>query len=155
MVYKYDQHPMPLLRIPCSNFDHAFALFPIFKRTWLEVNGFLSYQVHYDRYMYNVAMNLCDDILIDLPATIFNDRADITGNNQDQTYQETSKSYSTEGNGNDPLNDDYHVCFTATMHTVNKFKKYINDKFGYNIPLTDLKKPMRVVNKSTEKSHVS
>jgi hypothetical protein len=95
---------------------------------------------------------MCDGILIDLPATVFNDRFDITGNNNDSTFKETVSSYDTEGNPNDPCNDDYHVCFLAMMHTVNKFKSYINKNFGYDIPLNDLTKPMKMINKHT-KSH--
>ena len=152
LVYKHDDHPMPLLRIPCSNFQHPFALFPIVKRQWLEVNGHLSYQVHYDRFMYNVAQNMCEGIVIDLPATIFNDRADLTGNNRDATFAHSSSSY-TEGNPADPCNDDYHVCFVAVMHTVNKFYKYLNDHHNYQFELRDLSKPLQIVTKSTGVSH--
>lgn len=153
MVYQYDDHPMPLLKIPCSNFEHPFALFPIVKRDWLEVNGQLSYQIHYDRFIYNTAQNMCDGIIIDLPATIFNDRADLTGNNNDETFKQTSTSYDTEGNPNDPMNDDYHICTLVTMHTVNKFYKYLNDNHNYQFPLKDLTRPLQIVKKEIGNSH--
>lgn len=153
VVYQYEDHPMPILNLPHRNFYHPFPLTPIVKRQWFEVNGQISYQVHYDRFLHNVAQNMCDGIQIDIPVSIFNDRYDLTGNNNDETFNQSSTNYDTEGDPSDPLNDDYYVCTLATLHTVNKFYKYLNDNHNYQFLLRDLAKPIKIVTKPIGKSH--
>jgi hypothetical protein len=153
VVDQHREHPMPFLRMPSENFDHPFALFPIIKKIWFEVAGTISYQIHYDRFLYNVARNICEDILINIPVTVIHDRADLTGNNRDETFENAMKSYvETEGNPADPYNDDYPTNLQVTFHTVNKLKKYINETFGYEIPLIDVTKEIKVVS-HTAQSH--
>ena len=145
-VDEHQDHPMPLLRMPSENFDHPFALFPIIKKTWYQAAGTISYQMHYDRFLFNVAQNICDGIVIDIPATVTHDRADITGNNRDETFENSFNSYvKTEGNPADPFNDDYPTCMQVTLHVVNRLRKYINDNYGYQIPLIDVQQPMRFI----------
>lgn len=143
-IIKNEQHPMPLLRMQVEKFNHPFAIFPIIKKEWFTVTGVFSHYVHNDRFLYNVAQNICDGILIDIPVSVLHDRADITGNNDDETFKTTLNNY-TEGNPEDPFNDDYPVNLQVVFHTVNKLRKYINDNYGYEIPLLDLSKPLEVV----------
>lgn len=140
---RYVEHPMPLLRMPCSNFEHPFALFPIIKKEWFNVCANLSYYAHIDRFLYNVAQNICGGIIVDIPVTVTHDRADITGNNQDLTFEKSYQSHD-KGNPNDPFSDEYPVAFQAVMHMVNRLRQHINQKYGYEIPLTDLTKPMKL-----------
>lgn len=140
---RYVEHPMPLLRMPCSNFEHPFALFPIIKKEWFNVCGFFSYYAHVDRFVYNVAQNISGGIIVDIPVTVTHDRADITGNNRDETFETSYKSHD-RGNPADPDSDEYPVAFQVVMHMVNRLRQHINQNYGYQIPLTDLTKPMKL-----------
>jgi hypothetical protein len=144
IIDQYQSHPMPLLRMPSENFDHPFALFPIIKKEWFDVVGTFSYQVHNDRFVYNVASNLCGDILVNIPVNVIHDRADITGNNNDDTFKTALSTYGDEGDPTCPLNDDYPVNFEVVIHTVNKLRKHINKNYGYNMPLIDQNQPMGI-----------
>lgn len=150
-IEKNREHPMPLLRMQVENFDHPFALFPIIKKEWFTTVGVFSHYVHNDRYLYNLARNICDGILVDIPVNVLHDRADITGNNDDDTFKNTLNNY-TEGNPADPFNDDYPVNLQVVLHHVNKLRKHINNNYGYEIPLIDLDKPMQFI-KHEAKSH--
>lgn len=90
------------LRMPCTTMRHPFALFPIFPREWIDLFGCISPVTHSDWWIYHVTKH--SDCFKDIPVYVYHDRADVTGNNNDETYRETS--YSTDGK--DPTNpDDY------------------------------------------------
>lgn len=91
-----------LLRIPCVNMNHPFALFPIIPKSWINLFGHISPVAHSDWWIYHVANN-CDRIK-NIDAQVYHDRADVTGNNNDETYNE--RSY--DADGRDPTNpNDY------------------------------------------------
>jgi hypothetical protein len=148
---RYLDHPMPLLRMPCSNFEHPFALFPIIRKEWFNVCGFFSYYTHIDRFLYNVAQNIAGNIIVDIPVTVTHDRADLTGNNRDQTFENSYKSHD-HGNPQDPNSDEYVVALQVVMHMVNRLSVHINTKYGYQIPLIDQTKPMEI-RKTMANSH--
>jgi hypothetical protein len=82
---------------------HPYSIFPIVPREWFEVLGFLSEHPLNDAYISQIAWLL--DIMQRIPVQVLHDRADLTGNNNDSTYQQ--RRY-FEGNINDPL-DFNHV----------------------------------------------
>lgn len=91
-----------LLRMPCANMNHPFALFPIIPRSWIDLFGQISPVNHSDWWIYHVAGN-CNRKR-DIPVSVYHDRADVTGNNNDQTFKE--QSYAADGK--DPTNpEDY------------------------------------------------
>jgi len=91
-----------LVRIPCSNMNHPFALFPIIPRQWLDLFGTISPVAHSDWWIYHVARGV--DRITNIDASVYHDRADVTGNNNDATFQE--RSY--DADGKNPLNpNDY------------------------------------------------
>lgn len=91
-----------LLRMPCVNQNHPFALFPIIPSKWIEFFGCISPVTHSDWWIYHVA-GVAGRIK-NIPVNVYHDRADVSGGNNDQTYKE--QSYAADGK--DPTNpDDY------------------------------------------------
>jgi glycosyltransferase involved in cell wall biosynthesis len=82
---------------------HPYSIFPIVPRKWFEVLGHLSLHPLNDAYISQIAWLL--NIMVRIPVRVLHDRADLTGNNNDSTYQQ--RRY-FEGNINDPL-DFNHV----------------------------------------------
>jgi hypothetical protein len=92
-----------LLRMPCINMNHPFALFPVIPRSWIDYFGKISPVNHSDWWIYHVTHNT--DRLKNIPVQVFHDRADVTGNNNDETYHE--QSYDSDGK--DPTNPEDYV----------------------------------------------
>jgi len=91
-----------LLRMPCVTMNHPFALFPIIPREWINVFGRVSPVNHSDWWIYNVTAPV--GRLMNIPVQVYHDRADVTGNNNDETFKE--QSYAADGR--DPTNpEDY------------------------------------------------
>lgn len=91
-----------LLRMPCVTMNHPFALFPIIPREWINVFGRVSPVNHSDWWIYNVTTPA--GRLLNIPVQVYHDRADVTGNNNDETFRE--QSYAADGR--DPSNpEDY------------------------------------------------
>jgi len=91
-----------LLRMPCVNMDHPFALFPIIPRDWIEFFGKISPVNHSDWWIFHVTYH-CNRIR-NIPVQVYHNRADVTGQNNDETFQE--QSYAADGK--DPTNpEDY------------------------------------------------
>jgi len=91
-----------LLRMPCVNMNHPFALFPIIPRAWTDFFGSVSPVNHSDWWIYNVTVPV--GRMKNIPVEVYHDRADVTGGNNDETFQE--QSYAADGK--DPTNpEDY------------------------------------------------
>jgi len=91
-----------LLRMPCVNMNHPFALFPIVPRAWVDVFGQVSPVNHSDWWIYNVTVPAGK--MRNIPVQVYHDRADVTGGNNDETFAE--QSY--DADGKDPTNpEDY------------------------------------------------
>lgn len=91
-----------LLRMPCVNQNHPFALFPIIPREWINHFGCISPVTHSDWWIFHVTSVAAR--IKNISVEVYHDRADISGGNNDQTYSETS--YDADGkNPNNP--DDY------------------------------------------------
>jgi len=91
-----------LLRMPCVNQNHPFALFPVIPREWIDTFGCISPVTHSDWWIFHVTS--VAGRIINIPVEVYHDRADISGGNNDQTYRETSY----DADGKDPTNpDDY------------------------------------------------
>ena len=91
-----------LLRMPCVTMNHPFALFPIIPREWVDLFGLVSPVNHSDWWIYNVTVPAGQ--MKNIPVNVYHDRADVTGGNNDETFQE--QSYAADGK--DPTNpEDY------------------------------------------------
>lgn len=85
-----------VLRMPTHN-EHPYAIFPIVPNTWYELFGYLSAHQISDAWISQIAYML--DIIKNIDVDVTHDRHDLTGNNQDTTYQERIM---LEGRPNDP-----------------------------------------------------
>lgn len=91
-----------VLRMPTHN-CHPYAIFPIVPRKWFEMFGYFSPHQLNDSWVSQVAY-LCD-IMHDIDVEVTHDRFDLTGNNNDNTFQNRPM---LEGNPKDPR-DFNHV----------------------------------------------
>jgi hypothetical protein len=87
--------------------DHPYSIFPIVPCDWLTVLGHLSPHQISDGWISQIAY--CLDIMQRIPVQVKHDRADLTGNNLDQTYKNRPM---LEGNPSSPR--DFHHLSWAT-----------------------------------------
>ena len=73
-----------LLAVHTHN-DHPYSIFPIVPRAWLDVIGHLSLHSMNDAWLSQNAY--CVDIYKRIDVYVLHDRADLTGNNKDDTYK--------------------------------------------------------------------
>ncbi len=76
---------------------HPYAIFPIVPRDWFVLMGHLSQNAQNDAWLSHIAYML--DIFERIDVEFIHDRADITGNNDDDTFK--NREYK-EGNPEDP-----------------------------------------------------
>jgi hypothetical protein len=93
-----------LLKVHTHN-EHPYSIFPIFPIAWRDTLGFLSRHQLIDAEASQIAYFL--DVMKIIDIDITHDRADLTGNNQDEN---SKKKQYLEGNPNDPR-DLYHENF--------------------------------------------
>jgi hypothetical protein len=73
-----------LLHMSTENYRDKFALFPLIPRVWTNIFGCVSLSNSNDSWIQHICLEAQAIQRID--ATVFHDRADLTGNNLDQTY---------------------------------------------------------------------
>jgi len=83
-----------LLHINCSNLVMNCSIFPLFHRDWLELFGTTSPINHPDSWISEVCWHAKARKVI--PVSTFHDRADLTGNNKDETFLSRDYSGHTE-----------------------------------------------------------
>lgn len=81
--------------------DHPYSIFPIAPRKWLDLLGYLSPHQISDAWLSQQAYML--DIWERIPVNVLHDRHDLTGNNNDETFNNRPM---LEGNPADPR--DFH-----------------------------------------------
>lgn len=89
-----------LLAVHTHN-DHPYSIFPILPSKWLEVVGHLSLHSMTDAWLSQIAFLI--DIWERIEVDVIHDRADLTGNNKDDTYKNREL---LEGNPRNPR--DFH-----------------------------------------------
>jgi hypothetical protein len=108
-----------LLAVHTHN-DHPYSIFPIVPRAWLDVIGHLSLHSMTDAWLSQIAY--CVDIWERIEVDVLHDRADLTGNNQDDTYKNREL---LEGNPNNPR-DFHHLDQTSRrMRECDKLNDYL------------------------------
>lgn len=105
-----------VLRIPAHN-CHPYAIWPIIPRKWYEIIGHFSPHALSDSWISQIGYML--DIMHNLDIESTHDRFDLTGNNNDGTYQE--RVY-FEGNPSDPR--DFNHPSWREKRTVEAIKLY-------------------------------
>lgn len=91
-----DVEDFRVLRMPTHN-QHPYAVFPIVRREWFEVLGYLSPHQLTDSWISQVGYLM--DLIYNIDVDVVHDRFDITGNNNDETYKNRPM---LEGNRQDP-----------------------------------------------------
>jgi hypothetical protein len=89
-----------LLRVRTHQ-GHPYSIFPIWPREWFDLFGFASRHQMIDAELSQIAYML--DIMQNIDVEVIHDRADLTGNNQDDTQK---NKFLLEGNPENPL--DFH-----------------------------------------------
>jgi hypothetical protein len=93
-----------LLSVHTHN-EHPYSIFPIIPRQWYDILGHISLHSLNDAWVSTIAYML--DIFERIPVWVEHDRHDLTGNNNDATYQ---RRKILEGNPLDPR-DFNHVTW--------------------------------------------
>lgn len=103
--------------------DHPYSIFPIVPREWLDLLGYLSPHQISDAWLSQQAYLL--DNFERIPVWVTHDRHDLTGNNNDATYQ---NRVMYEGNPNDPR-DFHHMRWNLRrMEDVEKLSLYMDSR---------------------------
>ena len=103
---------------------HPYAILPIVPRDWYILVGHLSQNAQNDAWLSHIAYML--DIFERIDISFIHDRADITGNNDDETFR--NRKY-MEGNPNDPRDfghQDMQNARVATAHKIAWFMEKAN-----------------------------
>lgn len=110
------------LLAPRDNHDgHPYAIFPIVPRDWFTLVDHLSQNAQNDAWLSHIAYML--DIFERIDVEFIHDRADITGNNDDPTFQ--NRKY-MEGNPSDPKDFGYPSMQQARVATAYKIAWFLN-----------------------------
>jgi hypothetical protein len=113
------------LLAPRDNHEgHPYAIFPIVPRDWFMLIDHLSQNAQNDAWLSHIAYML--DIFERIDVEFIHDRADITGNNDDDTFQ--NRKY-MEGNPEDPRDFGHPNMQQARVATAYKIAWFL-EKIG-------------------------
>ena len=99
---------------------HPYAILPIVPRDWFILLGHLSQNPQNDAWLSHIAYML--DIFERIDVEFIHDRADITGNNDDETFQ--NRKY-MEGNPNDPRDFGHTDMQAARVNSAHKIAWFL------------------------------
>lgn len=86
--------------------EHPYSIFPIVPRAWLDVFGYMSPHQLSDAWISQVSYML--DIWQRIDVWVEHDRADLTGNNDDDTYRNRPQLENRPGDPEDFHSDKWH-----------------------------------------------
>ena len=110
------------LLAPKDNHDgHPYAILPIIPKDWFILMGHLSQNAQNDAWLSHIAYML--DIFERIDFSFTHDRADITGNNDDETFQ--NRKY-MEGNPSDPKDFGHQDMQNARVSSASKNAWYLD-----------------------------
>lgn len=115
-----------VLRIPTHN-EHPYAIFPIVPRDWYLLFGYLSLHQLSDAWISQIGYML--DIVKNIDIDVTHDRADLTGNNADDTFKERQIF---EGNPYDPRDFNHPTYGNKRFDDAMRIYWYLKGK-GYNM----------------------
>lgn len=103
--------------------EHPYSIFPIVPRQWYEVLGYLSQHSLNDAWLSQVAYML--DIFERIPVYADHDRHDLTGNNNDDTYQ---RRRILEGNPEDPADFNHETARNQRLQDCAKLATWMQQQ---------------------------
>jgi hypothetical protein len=106
-----------------THHDHPYSIFPIVPSDWLTVLGHLSPHQISDGWISQVAY--CLDIMQRTSIQVKHDRADLTGNNLDQTYKNRPM---LEGNPSSPTDFHHHTWAAKRSKDCDTLTAYMKSK---------------------------
>lgn len=106
---------------------HPYSIFPIVPKEWFELIGHLSLHQLNDAWLSQIAWML--DIVKQIPVKVLHDRADLTGNNQDETFR---NRIIYEGNPTDPRDFNHIDLRKIRINEANQIAVYLSNK-GYKL----------------------
>ena len=110
------------LLAPKDNHDgHPYAILPIIPKDWFILMGHLSQNAQNDAWLSHIAYML--DIFERIDFNFTHDRADITGNNDDETFK--NRKY-MEGNPIDPKDFGHQDMQNARVSSASKIAWYLD-----------------------------
>lgn len=113
-----------LLAFKDNHNGHPYSIFPILPKDWYNLMDHLSMNAQNDAWLSHIAYML--DIFERIDVEFLHDRADLTGNNDDETFR--NRKYQ-EGNPDDPNDFGHPAMQEARVRSVNKIAWYL-DKIG-------------------------
>lgn len=116
------------LLAPRDNHEgHPYAILPIIPKDWFILMGHLSQNAQNDAWLSHIAYML--DIFERIDVEFIHDRADITGNNDDETFK--NRKY-MEGNPSDPKDFGHPDMQNARVATAHKIAWFL-EKTGHDL----------------------
>lgn len=111
-----------------THHDHPYSIFPIVPRAWLNLLGYLSPHQISDAWLSQQAYML--DIWERIPVDVLHDRHDLTGNNNDETFNNRPM---LEGNPMDPR--DFHSMQQSNIRHADaaKIAYYLKNERGQDM----------------------
>jgi hypothetical protein len=103
--------------------DHPYSIFPIVPREWLDCLGYLSPHQISDAWLSQQSYLL--DNFKRIPVWVTHDRHDLTGNNNDATFQ---NRIMFEGNPTDPRDFHHMRWHLRRMEDIDKLAAYMKSK---------------------------
>jgi hypothetical protein len=111
-----------LLAVHTHN-DHPYSIFPILPKTWLDIVGHLSLHSMTDAWLSQIAYMI--DVWERIDIHVVHDRADLTGNNKDDTYKNREL---LEGNPRNPRDFHYPAQAQLRIKDCNKLWDYLKSQ---------------------------
>jgi hypothetical protein len=112
-----------LLAVHTHN-DHPYSIFPIVPRAWLDVIGHLSLHSMTDAWLSQIAY--CINVWERIDVNVLHDRADLTGNNKDDTYKKRELLEGNPNNSRDFHNPNVTMLRMKECDTLNDYLKTQN-----------------------------
>jgi glycosyltransferase involved in cell wall biosynthesis len=107
---------------------HPYAIFPVVPRDWYILVGHLSQNAQNDAWLSHIAYML--DVFERIDVEFIHDRADITGNNDDETFR--NRKY-MEGNPSDPKDFGHEAMQHARVATAHKIAWFLERTGGTDL----------------------
>ena len=117
-IQKYDGQFKCLA--PKDNHDHPFAIFPLIPADWFTLCDSWSVNAQNDTWVSVIAR--MNGIFERINIEVLHDRADLTGGNDDETFE--NRKY-MEGNPNDPQDFNHPNMVQARMHHASKIDWFL------------------------------
>lgn len=108
--------------------EHPYSIFPIIPREWFETLGYISQHSLNDAWVSCIAYAL--DIFERIPVYCDHERADLTGTNNDDTYQ---RRIVLEGDKTNPLDFNYPEIVQSRMDDAAKLAQWLQDVKGQDM----------------------